>query len=1418
MAYQPKSYRKFLATSVSAAMVATTFGAVAPVNVQQADAAESFSDVHDTYWASDSIQRLADQGIIHGYPDGTYRPGQTITRAQVAELFTHAFNLPVDEDATSPYNDLNDESYATPFAVAVTEAGIMQGRENGTEFAPGMELQRQQMATMLVRAFDLEPVEGEKANVVDLEDAHESHRENIEILSQYNITSTTDGKFRPKETVTRAQFAVFLDRALEVAKPTDILDVRALTDDGHVLEVQFTSPYRGEINRSDVRIFETASGFRKGVESVELSSDGMTLEVRLYDNTSEDAPDEIERLKEYTIQIGDLEYNFIRPGFLSEDDNARIVETDHNDRKITITSDDGRLVLDVSEELDFDFASVLGHEVRVWYDRDENLVDYELVVREDAVLDSIKVDRSDRIETIPDGTKYDLADDVVFIVNSGADDEIVETGDAEALVGNEYDAAKIIFDRRGDVAYVYAYEFADDPILAKELDGDYLFGYDSNELDLEDFLIIKDGQQITADDIEEYDLVFFNEDVLGGDGLAVVYNNVVTGEIEQVYDDSFVVDGNEYDYKHVYGGGSAQYLNEDGDFEELDDDAAKLLQDAGPVTVYLNLKGDVVYVTGEVDQFVYSSNSIYLQGPIFPYVDSRGDGALEIEGVNAEGDVELYDLFVKSLDQITVLDGREKIEYEVDEDFPETENEIDKFALAVETDDGLSVETQSGPIDKETFIVALDDEGEIIDEVISLEKYINQAFGDNEQFTRNIIDVVEDDDGNVTELVFYDNFEILEGDIDENSNFANGYRLLNSTVVYDVSKADSFTDPDEDDVFVSTWGDLKEQGVDIFEGRATIYYNEDEEVTHIVTYTDTIQGETDHVALITKVNRDGGDIVRIEAFVNGERETYEVNKESADFVRVGSLVEITVNKSGDLVTGIKNLGDRLVVGLVEDVSVTDSTITLDNGNTYELTELEAVYDAKDRRGEDFSAERLRSIEEGDAVVLALADGSNRFVEAVVEVNKDDLADYDENYELPEDDDDDRDQVETDGTVTYTNTTDADNVAIEVTDADGNFVEYSRADGEISAAVASFLYNNHTVLEGSDLSFGFTNDGNINAVKAIEFNANPVAGDLTIDANTAFDGLVVEGNENTLDGDLTVQAENVTVRNLTVTNLTVHPAVEEDFTAENVTVKGTTNVSGGGINSVYFTNSTLGPVIVDDTDGVRLVLDGTTATNLNVDADAVDAVIELTGEAEVTTLTAEAAVSVSGAAKVGEVVANAEGVTLDEEPGKISGTAAVEVGGEKVKKASNASATASTVPGDNADVNPLGSVIVNYTYGDGVTSGEVDSLEISIYNDDRLLATNVLQPEKLNTTAKGSETISSPFNLGRSEVHDKWAWVRGEYPLLVDGVVNPSDLPNKVVATFVKDGVTYTSEIELDTSALEIPEPYVAPEDNKEEQE
>ena len=50
-------------------------------------ASKSFSDVPSDYWAYASITKMADQGVILGYPDGTFRPENNLTRAQAATMF-----------------------------------------------------------------------------------------------------------------------------------------------------------------------------------------------------------------------------------------------------------------------------------------------------------------------------------------------------------------------------------------------------------------------------------------------------------------------------------------------------------------------------------------------------------------------------------------------------------------------------------------------------------------------------------------------------------------------------------------------------------------------------------------------------------------------------------------------------------------------------------------------------------------------------------------------------------------------------------------------------------------------------------------------------------------------------------------------------------------------------------------------------------------------------------------------------------------------------------------------------------------------------------------------------------------------------------------------------------------------------------
>ncbi len=168
-----------------------------------------FKDVNENTFGSSEIEYLAERNIIKGYPDGTYRPNQRLTRSQAASMLARAFELETENRPNPRYRDVKEDFHAYPEIAAVTDEGMMRG--NGTLFSPNDYLTRAQMATILVRAFDLE---GERKGVFNDVDSDYWAYDEIEILASHGIARGSNGNFRPGEAVTRAQFAVFLKRAL----------------------------------------------------------------------------------------------------------------------------------------------------------------------------------------------------------------------------------------------------------------------------------------------------------------------------------------------------------------------------------------------------------------------------------------------------------------------------------------------------------------------------------------------------------------------------------------------------------------------------------------------------------------------------------------------------------------------------------------------------------------------------------------------------------------------------------------------------------------------------------------------------------------------------------------------------------------------------------------------------------------------------------------------------------------------------------------------------------------------------------------------------------------------------------------------------------------------------------------------------
>jgi hypothetical protein len=156
----------------------------------------------------DDIAWLASEGITAGCGAFRFCPDGLVTRGQMATFLVRALELPAtgtdyftDDEGSVHENNIN----------RLRAAGITAGC-GGSRFCPDGLVTRAQMATFLVRGFDLPAT----ASDYFTDDEGSVHEPNINALSASNITHGCGGtRFCPNGIVTRGQMAAFLHRALD---------------------------------------------------------------------------------------------------------------------------------------------------------------------------------------------------------------------------------------------------------------------------------------------------------------------------------------------------------------------------------------------------------------------------------------------------------------------------------------------------------------------------------------------------------------------------------------------------------------------------------------------------------------------------------------------------------------------------------------------------------------------------------------------------------------------------------------------------------------------------------------------------------------------------------------------------------------------------------------------------------------------------------------------------------------------------------------------------------------------------------------------------------------------------------------------------------------------------------------------------
>lgn len=206
---------------------------------------------------------------IMGYPDGTIRPNNQITRAEIAAIF---FRLMTEESraemmtTTNSFSDVPEGKWYTVAVSTLTNAGILNGYPDGT-FQPNKAITRAELAKVIALFAEL------KEGTIRFRDIRDHWaRPYIELAAGNDwIRGYPDGTFQPNKPLTRAETMAMINRVLDrdVRHEENLLEGMAVWSDNANPETWYYYHVQEATNYHTYQRIEPHSTEEKWVELIE---------------------------------------------------------------------------------------------------------------------------------------------------------------------------------------------------------------------------------------------------------------------------------------------------------------------------------------------------------------------------------------------------------------------------------------------------------------------------------------------------------------------------------------------------------------------------------------------------------------------------------------------------------------------------------------------------------------------------------------------------------------------------------------------------------------------------------------------------------------------------------------------------------------------------------------------------------------------------------------------------------------------------------------------------------------------------------------------------------------------------------------------------------------------------------------------
>lgn len=206
---------------VQVLLLAMLFSVLSPLNgeakfeVYWLDEEAKFADVYPNSPHYLNITRLTENNIMKGISKNKegrdlFKPNENITKRQIAQVMARALKIDGKKTGSYRFGDIAQKDTDFNTIHALTQLGVFDKTKN---FNPNSTITREELSKIISKAFQLTS----KANVTFKDVSKTStYYESIQQLAKAKIvTPDTQGKFNPKNKVSRSQFATFLQRGLD---------------------------------------------------------------------------------------------------------------------------------------------------------------------------------------------------------------------------------------------------------------------------------------------------------------------------------------------------------------------------------------------------------------------------------------------------------------------------------------------------------------------------------------------------------------------------------------------------------------------------------------------------------------------------------------------------------------------------------------------------------------------------------------------------------------------------------------------------------------------------------------------------------------------------------------------------------------------------------------------------------------------------------------------------------------------------------------------------------------------------------------------------------------------------------------------------------------------------------------------------